>query len=129
MSISNQATLSNQNLSKTPTELQNVERSVFLKKLSAQNLWSVKLGSQEGIIVPIWIIVGFQQRVRKDSQKVNNGSFFRPPVTSAHCIFETGRYPDFSILLNYDDDDYSQGFGKNKEAFKAVTKDDNLKPY
>ena len=33
------------------------------------------------------------------------------------------------ILLNFDDDDYSQGYHQIKEAFKALTKDDILQPY
>ena len=31
--------------------------------------------------------------------------------------------------MNYDDDDYSQGYCQKKEAFRAVTKDDILQPY
>ena len=38
-------------------------------------------------------------------------------------------YPDNSLLSNYDDDDYSQGYGQIKEAFKALTQDDILQPY
>ena len=30
---------------------------------------------------------------------------------------------------NYDDDEYSQGYGLIKEAFKALTEDDILQPY
>ena len=33
------------------------------------------------------------------------------------------------MLLIYDDDDYSQGYGQVEEAFRALTKDDNLKLY
>ena len=33
------------------------------------------------------------------------------------------------MLLNYNDDDYSQGYGQIKEAFKALTKDNILQPY
>ena len=51
-SISYQAILSMQILSKTPTELQYVERSVFMKEVNTQNLWSFELGTQEGINVP-----------------------------------------------------------------------------
>ena len=40
-----------------------------------------------------------------------------------------GKYPDAGILLNYDDDDYSQGYHQIKEAFKVLTKDDILQPY
>ena len=51
------------------------------------------------------------------------------PVTSAQCVIGTEKYPDSAILLIYDDDDYSQGYGQIKEAFKALTKDNILQPY
>ena len=66
-SISQQALLSQKILSKVPTELQNVERSVFMKEMNTQNLKSCELGFQAGISVPIWIFVGFQQIERQDS--------------------------------------------------------------
>ena len=37
--------------------------------------------------------------------------------------------PDSAILVNYDDDDYSQGYGQIKEAFKTLSKDGILQPY
>ena len=111
---------------KIPTELRYVERSVFMKEA---NLWSFELGTQEGVNVPICIIVGFQQRKRQDSQNLANDTFYRPPVTSAQCIIGTEKDPDSAILLNYNDDDYSQGYGLIKETFKALTIDDILQPY
>ena len=44
------------------------------------------------------------------------------PVTSAECVIGTEKYPDSAILLNYDDNDHSQGYGQIKEAHKALTK-------
>ena len=41
----------------------------------------------------------------------------------------TEKYLDSAILISYNDDDYSQGYGLIKEAFKALTKDDILQPY
>ena len=128
-SMSQQALLSNQIVNRIPTELQYVERSVFMKEVNTQNLWNVELGTQEGINVPIWIIIGFQQHDRQNSQNENNDTFYRPSVTSAQCIIGTEKYPDSSILLNYNDDDYNQGYGQIKEAFRALTKDDILQPY
>ena len=113
----------------TPTQLHYVERSVFMKEVNTQNLWTFELGSQEGINVPIWIFVAFQQNDRQNDQNLNNDSFYRPPVTSAQCIIGTEKYPDSGILLNYNDDDYSQGYGQIKEAFRALTKDNILQPY
>ena len=128
-SIQKQSTLSKQILSKTHTELRYVERSVFMKEVNNQNLWNFELGSHENMNVPIWIIIGFQQRDRQDSQNLNNDTFCRLPVVSAQCIIGTEKNPDAGILLNYDDDDYSQGYHQIKEAFRALTKDSILQPY
>ena len=128
-SIQQQSTLSKQILSKTPTELRYVERSVFMKEVNNQNLWNFEMGSHENMNVPIGIIIGVQQRDRQDSQNLNNDTFCRLPVVSAQCIIETEKYPDAGIILNYEDDEYSQGYHQIKEAFKALTKDEILQPY
>ena len=88
-----------------------MERSVFMKEVNTQIFWTFELGTGQSINVPIWIIVGFRLSERQDSQNLNNDSFYRPPVTSAQCIIGTENYPDAGILLNYDDDDYSLGYG------------------
>ena len=82
-SIPQQTKLSKQILSKTPTELQYVERSVFMKEVNTHNLWSFELGIGQGINIPIWILVGFQERALQDNQMLNNDTFYRPPVISA----------------------------------------------
>ena len=128
-SMSQQAIMSKQILNKTPTELRYVERSVFMKEVNNQNLWNFELGSQENMNVPICIIIGFQQQDTQGSQSLNNDTFCRLQVVSAHCSIGTDKYPDSAIILNYGDDDYSQGYHQIKEAFKALTKDDILQPY
>ena len=128
-SMSQQTVLSNQIVNKFPTQLKYIERSVFMKEVNTQNLWNFELGTQEGINIPVRIIIGFQQSTRQDSQNENNDTFYGPPVTSAQCIIGTEKYPDSGILLNYDDDDYNQGYGQIREAFRALTKDDILQPY
>ena len=90
----------NQIVNKVPTELQYVERSVFMKEIDTQNLWSFELGTREGINIPIWTIIGFQQRERQDTQTMNNDTFYRPSVSIAQCIIGTGKYTDTAILLN-----------------------------
>ena len=127
--MSQQGLMSKQILNKTPTELRYVERSVFMKKVNNQNLWNFELGIQENMNVPIRIIIGFQQQDRQVSQNLKNDTFCKFPVVSAQCVIGTEKYPDAGILLDYDDDDYSQGYHQIKEAFKALTKDDILQPY
>ena len=124
-----QTILANQILSKTPTELQYAERSVFVKEVNTRSLWNFELGIQEGRNILFWMIVGFQQRDREDSQNLKNDTFDRNPLTSTQCIVVTEKYPNSAILLNYNNDDYNQRYGEIEEASKAVTKDDILKPY
>ena len=130
-SVKEQCILMQQITDKIATELRYAKRSVFMKEVNTQNLWSFELGTHENMIIPIWIIVGFQQRDRQDSQTLVNDTFCRLPITSAQCIISTEKYPDSAILLNYDDDDddYNQGYGLIKETIKALTKDDVLEPY
>ena len=97
-SISQQAKLSNQILTKTPTELHYVKKSVFMKEVNTQSIRNFGLRTQEGINVPIWVIIRFQQRDRQDSQNLNNDTFHRPPVTIAQCIIGTEKYPDSALF-------------------------------
>ena len=100
-----------------------------MKEVNTQNFWTFELGTQKRINLPLWIFVVFQQNDRQHDQNLNNDTFVRLSVKSAQVVIGTEWYPDSSILFNYDDDDYSQGYGQIKEAFKALTKDDLLKPY
>ena len=98
--------LSKQILSKVHTEFSYLERSVLTEEVNTQKLWTSELGTQKGLNVPKWIIVGFQQRDSQGSQKFNNDTFYRPSMTSAQCIIGTEKYPDSAIPIVYDDDDY-----------------------
>ena len=128
-SVKEQGILMKQIRDKIPTELRYIERSVFMKEVNTQNLCSFELGTQEGVNVPLWIIAVFQQRKTQVSQNLPKDTFNRPPVTSAQCIIGTEKYPDSAILLIYNYDDYSQGYGLIKEAFKILTKDNILQAY
>ena len=128
-SVQQQSILSKQILNKTPTQIQYPERSVFMKEVNTQNVWTFELGTQEGVSIPTWIFIAFQQNDRQHDQNLNNDTFVRLPVISAQVVIGTERYPDSGILLNYDDDNYSQAYGLIKETFRALTKDDILQPY
>ena len=67
--------LMNQIKKHSPTLLDYPERSVFMKEVNTQNLWTFELGTQEGINVPIWIFVAFQENDRQNDQNLNNDTF------------------------------------------------------
>ena len=129
LSITQQNSLLNQNIKKMTTELQNTERSVFMKEVNSQNFWTFELGTQEGINIPVKIFTVFRQSDREHDQNLNNDTFFRMPVTSAQCTIRTEKNPNSAVLLNYGDDDYSQENGQIKEALRALTEDDILQTY
>ena len=62
-------------LSRVPTELHFVERKIFNEEVNTEKFWTFELGTQEGMNVPTWIIVGFQQRDRQDSPNLNSDIF------------------------------------------------------
>ena len=98
-SIQQQGILPKQILSRKTTELRYIQRSVFLKQVNNRNLWNFNLGGQESINVPIWIILGFQQRERLDSQNLKKDTPCRLPDIGAQCYFGTENYPDAGVLL------------------------------
>ena len=75
--------LMNQIKRNTPALLHYPERSVFMKEVKTQNLWTIELGTQEDINVPIWIFKAFQQDDRQNDQNLKNDSFYRPLVISS----------------------------------------------
>ena len=113
---------------KNPTQLHYPERSVFMKQVNTENFWTFELGTQECVNVPIWIYVVFQQSDRQHDQNLSNDTFYRMPVLSAQVVIGTDKYPDNSVLLNYNDHDYIQGYGQIKEVFKSLTRDNILQP-
>ena len=58
-----------------------IERRVVAKDVIAQNYWSFELGV---VILPINIVIQFQQRDRKKNQ-LKNDTVDRPPVFIAQC--------------------------------------------
>ena len=124
-----QAKKSKQSLGKTPMDLRFIKRTVPMKDVNNEKLRDIELGIWELHIVAIWIFVGFQQPCRQNSQHLYNVTFYRTPVTSAQCIYKTDKHPDAGMLLNYDDNDYSQDDAQIGGAFLAQTKDDILQPY
>ena len=114
-SIQQQGILSKQIFKKTPTELRYIERSVFMKEVKNESIWNFELGSQENMDVPIQNIIGFKQKDRQHAQIFNTDAFCRLAVVSAQAMIGTEKHPDASIILNYKDDVYSQGYAQIRE--------------
>ena len=86
----------------------NIQKDLVYERIKHTEFWNFELRTRESINVPIWIFVDFQQMDEQSAQNLNNDTFYRPPVTSAHVVIGTKMYPGNSLSLNYEDDDYSQ---------------------
>ena len=87
------------------------------------------MGSHEGIIISHWIFEKFQQRDWHNSAIESNDSLFRPLVAKTQRLKGKKNHLGAGILLNYNDDDFSQVYLQTKEAFKALTREDILQSY
>ena len=117
----------NQITKKPPANLHYPEK--FTKKVKTQIFWTFELGTQEGVNILVWIYVVFQKSDRQHDQKLNSETSYWIPATSAQIVIGTENYRDDSFLLNYNKHHYSRGYGQIKEAFRALTKDNILRPY
>ena len=82
-----------------------------MEVIKIQKRWKLELGSQAGMIVLTWNVIGFQQLDREDSQDLNIDTFCILPVASTQCTKITEKHPDAAILLKYDDEIYFEGYG------------------
>ena len=57
------AILSKKFLSRAPTEITYFEGSVFITDVYTENFWTFHLGVESRVIVPIFVIVGFEERI------------------------------------------------------------------
>ena len=89
----------------------------------ARSMDCCESGTQEGIDIPFYIIVGFQQGNRQSLQELSIGTFYRTEIRKAQCKMGTENYLDSGINLNCPDDDYTQGYQQTEEASKCLTKD------
>ena len=98
-------------ISRDPTELHYLERSVFRKDINAKTDWIFRFGLTNEIVIPIDVVVGFQERFWRNNQQHKNYLFVRLPGPCAQCCIRAESYPDAGIKINFADDKYSQCYG------------------
>ena len=77
----------------------------------------------------IWKLVGFQNSDKQSSEYLNKDIPGRLLVDSAQCIIGVGKNLESGLLINYDNDEYSQGYEQINEASRALTQDETLERY
>ena len=99
-------------VSRTATELLYYEKSSYMKDITAENKWRCELRKENGIDVPIFIIVGFLQRDQFIQQHRKNDTFYRPSVVKAQAIIGSEKYPDAGNKRKNATDKNSQAYGE-----------------
>ena len=128
-SIENQQIIMDQLLNKDPTEIFYTERTVFRKDVNTNNNWSFELGMATGAsgLPPTYVIVGFQNRNKIESQTHDNATFDSLPISSAVCKIGSENYPDNMITCDYDRDNYHEAYYEIESFFRNRTETKNLK--
>ena len=72
-----------------------------MKDVTTESFWTFKLGVGVGIVVPIYVIVGFMQRDQFNQQHQNNDTFYRQSVVNAQCIIGKVKVPDVGTNFNH----------------------------
>ena len=80
-------------ISKNPTELSYIKRSVFIEVVEEQSECSFEIRVNSGTDIPKYEIVRFQRRDSLNNQKLNKDSFSRPLFTFSQCFAGTDKYP------------------------------------
>ena len=70
-------------VSKTPTELSYIKKSYYIKDVTTENVWTFELGVEDGVDIPIFVVLGFMQRDQFKQQHQNKDSSYRPSVVNA----------------------------------------------
>ena len=124
--ISNQKLMLGHIASKAATELSYVKRSSYKKDVTSENNWTIELGAEDGVDIPIYVIVGFMQRDQFNQQHQNNDTFHTPSVVIAQCSIGSEEIPDSGINCNYAIYKYSQACGEVVFCFEHLAKDNIL---
>ena len=126
-SIQNQTLVKEQILNKEPTELRFLERSVFRKNVDTNNNWTFELGQSENLN-PVYIIVGFMQQNKLNSQVHNNSVFDTLPIIQAQCKIGSENFPENGIMCDYSRYNYCDAYYEVEKFFTYQTETDFLKP-
>ena len=91
--------------------------------------WLFDFGVGEEIALPVFVVVGLQQRDRLNNQLLSNDCFYRTPDKFAQCIIATENYPDAGKNSIYAEDNYRQVDSQIVSCFNLSTKDHILQPF
>ena len=131
-SIENQQLVMDQILNKDPTELSYTERIIFRKDVNTNSNWTFELGSSGGEAAqscPTFVTVGFQARIKIDSQVHDNAVFDRLPISNAVCKIGSEKYPDDGIECEYDRDKYDQAYSEIENFYHLNSETNLLNPF
>ena len=101
-------------LSEVPTNIAYIQWSVQMKAVEKQNCWTLEIGLGDKVVVPVFIIVGFQQEDRSNDQTLNTDASYMPPVWGAQYIIRTEKTFNAGKTIVHADDVYPQGFDQKK---------------
>ena len=88
-------------------KLQLIFKVFFYEKCKVPSYWNFEIGVENGSTLPIYIILGFQQKDRLETLYLPN-TFFRSPVINEQCNMGKEKKPDVASKCDLRIGSYSQ---------------------
>ena len=82
-----------------------------------------------GKSTPIFVLVGFQARIKIDSQTHDNAIFNRLPISNAVCKIGSERFPVDGIECDYDRDNYREALQEKGNFYWLKSETNLLRPF
>ena len=77
----------------------------------------------------MFVIVGFQVRIKIDSQIHENAVFDQIQFSNAVCKLGSEKYPDDGIECDYDRDKYDQAYSEMESFYQLKSETKLLNPF
>ena len=128
-SVFQQTLVREQIISRAPTHLSYIERSVSVKNVDAQKGWFFGLRVKSSKDVPIYVMVGFQNRDGFHKAATNTGIFYRPRFFIPQINIGKESFLEKRTNIDYAKDTVSQDYEERVLHFRHSSRDNILRLY
>ena len=109
-------------LIKLQKETSYINKPAFMKNVKHQSERIFEVSDGNTIDLPIYVTVGFLQKVRLEVREIKIASFCKPLVTFAQIIIGNQNCPEVGKILDYTENNCSRSYGETVSCFNYLTK-------
>ena len=117
---------STQNIQKKSFDEWNTERRII-----SDTITQLDIGTSQHVSSPIYLIGAHQTRIRADTANKNNNIaiFDNLNLQKYYVEINSVRYPQHSVLINYEQNDYIEQYRDLRLFFKEYNGEESMSPF